>query len=236
MQINGVRIQDTFAEGFSVLGARVLVTGHEKKWAFKAVTSATGFASSFIGCGAEAGVEGVALKTPDGRPGYNMLVFTRSREDMIKELCGRIGQCVMPVPTTACYDNTKGEQKIRIGGRLRYFGDGYQGSKLIMERRFWRIPVMDGEFLIEDKFSITEGLSGNFMVLGADLEKTLHACEMAIKVIRKTPGVITPFPGGIVRSGSKVGSRYHFLRAATNTAYCPSIRGVVESNLPADVN
>ena len=49
--------------------------------------------------------------------------------------------------------------------------------------------------------------------------------------------MILPFPDGVVRSGSKVGSRYKALIASTNDLYCPTLKGVVEqSALPADVN
>src|SRR5205807_8796374 len=72
--------------------------------------------------------------------------------------------------------------------------------------------------------------------LGTSQAEALAAAEAAVAVMRAVPGIIMPFPGGIVRSGSKVGSRYKKLRASTNDAYCPTLRGVVKTALPENVN
>jgi formylmethanofuran--tetrahydromethanopterin N-formyltransferase len=119
------------------------------------------------------------------------------------------------------------EKSIRVGGRLRYFGDGWQQSKLLDGRRFWRIPVMDGEFVCEDRFGTVKGVAGgNFLILARDQDAGLRAAESAVAAIAAVPGVITPFPGGVVRSGSKVGSRYKKLRASTNDLFCPTLRAL----------
>ncbi|MAE64579.1 MAG: formylmethanofuran--tetrahydromethanopterin N-formyltransferase [Phycisphaeraceae bacterium] len=240
MQHQGVEIEDTFAEAFPMVGARVIVTAISPQWARTAADMATGYGTSVISCDAEAGIESdvSAAQTPDGRPGVSFLVFGFSREGLAKALVGRVGQCVMTCPTTCCYDGLTGsEKRVRVGGALRYFGDRYQTSKLLEGRRYWRMPVMDGEFVCEDEFGTARGVGGgNFLVLGQTQEQTLAAAERAVAAIADVPNVICPFPGGIVRSGSKVGSSYPKLKASTNDAYCPTLRGMVESSLPDSVN
>jgi formylmethanofuran--tetrahydromethanopterin N-formyltransferase len=237
LYINGVEIEDTFAEGFKMWGARVIITGKNRKWALEAATKMSGFATSVIGCKCEAGIEGEVTDTPDGRPGFSVLLFTPSKDDLPKRLMERIGQTVMTCPTTACFNGLVSDTTMSIGGQLRYFGDGYQASKVIGGRRFWRIPVMEGEFLIEEKFGMQRSVGGgNFLVLGENVDATLEATERAAEAMQKVRGVALPFPGGIVRSGSKTRSRYKFLIASTNDAYCPTLRGSVESALPEGVN
>jgi formylmethanofuran--tetrahydromethanopterin N-formyltransferase len=149
----------------------------------------------------------------------------------------RIGQCVLTCPSTACFDGLPGEERVSIGGQLRFFGDGFQSSKVIGGRRYWRVPVMEGEFLVEDKFGVQRAIGGgNFLILGSHQPVTLEAAELAVEAMQRVPGVVMPFPGGIVRSGSKVGSKYKFLKASTNHAYCPSLRGIVASALSEGVH
>lgn len=239
MQINGVEIENTFAEAFSIYGSRMLITALNNRWALEAARVATGFATSVIGCGCEAGIEEEVdyQETPDGRPGVNSLFFAVSKAEIVKQLTARIGQCIMTAPTSACYNNLLVEERVVVGGKLRYFGDGFQSSKLLDQRRLWRIPVMEGEFLVEDTFGVQKAVGGgNFLILGETLEATLEAAERAVAAIKKIKDVVMPFPGGIVRSGSKVGSRYKFLTASTNTSFCPTIRSRVESEIPEGVN
>lgn len=235
--INGVEIEDTFAEAFKMWGTRVIITAKNRKWAWEAATKMTGFATSVIGCKCEAGIEGEVEDTLDGRPGVSVLLFTPSKDDLPKRLMERIGQTVMTCPTTACFNGLEAADKLSVGGQLRYFGDGYQASKLVNGRRFWRIPVMEGEFLIEAKLGMQRSVGGgNFLVLGENPDVTLEATERAVEAMKQVPGMILPFPGGIVRSGSKTRSKYKFLIASTNDAFCPTLRGVVESELPEGVN
>jgi formylmethanofuran--tetrahydromethanopterin N-formyltransferase len=239
MRINGVEIDDTFAEAFKMRTARLIITAVNERWALTAAQVATGFATSVIACGCEAGIEEVipADETPDGRPGVSVLVFTMGSKGMEDQLMRRVGQCVMTCPSTACFNGLEGDKKLKIGGTLRYFGDGFQISKLLGGRRFWRIPVMEGEFLVEESFGVVKAIGGgNFLILGESPDVTLEASERAVEAMEKVRGVVMPFPGGIVRSGSKTTSRYKFLRASTNTAYCPTIRRQTESALPEGVN
>lgn len=239
MHINGVEIEDTFAEAFKMYGSRFIISAASKKWAREAASKVTGFATSVIGCGCEAGIEGEvpADETPDGRPGVSVLIFTMGRKGMEEQLVNRVGQTVMTCPTTACFNGLEGEEKVKVGGKLRYFGDGFQISKLLDGRRLWRIPVMDGEFVVEDSFGIQPAVGGgNFLILGKDLEATLEATERAVEGMKGVKGVVMPFPGGIVRSGSKISSKYKFMHASTNTAFCPTIKRQVESQLSEKVN
>jgi formylmethanofuran--tetrahydromethanopterin N-formyltransferase len=177
--------------------------------------------------------------TPDGRPGVAILFFAFSRDALQKAAINRVGQCVLTCATTACYNGLPlvKDKNIKIGGNLRFFGDGWQISKLLDGRRYWRVPVMDGEFLCEDVFGTIKGVAGgNFLILGDSQQSALSAAEAAMAAIRGVEGVIAPFPGGIVRSGSKVGSKYKKLKASTNDAYCPTLRGLVKSDLPDGVN
>lgn len=239
MQINSVEIEDSFAEAFDMWGSRLIITAFNERWAITAAQVVTGFATSIIGCGCEAGIGGLLScdQTPDGRPGVLVLFFTMSKEDMAKHLLSRLGQCVMTSPTSACYNDLHAEVNVKVGGKLRYFGDGFQISKLVGERRLWRIPVMDGEFVIEESFGVKKAVGGgNFIILADSQPNALAAAEEAVEAIRVVPDVILPFPGGIVRSGSKIGSIYKGQRVSTNTAYCPTIRRQVDSALPAGVN
>ncbi|MHB1424165.1 MAG: formylmethanofuran--tetrahydromethanopterin N-formyltransferase [Gemmataceae bacterium] len=231
--------------------ARLIVTAATPEWARTAAREATGYAASVIGCDAEAGIERELPpeETPDGRPGVSLLMFAFSRDALQKAVVNRVGQCILTCATTACYNGLplsppagrgKGEggnKTIRVGGNLRFFGDSFQFSKKLEGRRFWRVPVMDGEFVCEDVFGTVKGVAGgNFLILGESQASALAAAESAIAAIGQVRGVICPFPGGIVRSGSKVGSRYKKLKASTNDAYCPTLRGLVDSALPEGVN
>ncbi len=241
LTINETVIEDAFAEAFPMTAVRLIVTAETPAWAQTAAQVTTGYASSVIGCDAEAGLERTLGpdETPDGRPGVSLLLFAFSRDALQKAVVNRVGQCVLTCPTTACYNGLPmiKEKAIRIGGNLRFFGDGFQISKKLEGRRYWRMPVMDGEFTCEDVFGTVKGVAGgNFLIVGANQAAALAAAETAVAAIRQVPGVLLPFPGGVVRSGSKIGSKYKKLRASTNDAYCPTLRGQVKSALPEGAN
>ncbi len=240
MKIKSTEIVDTFAEAFKMYGSRIIITAETKEWAMAAAQSITGFATSVIGCKCEAGIETEisADDSPDLRPGVSVLMFAMDAESLGKRLMERIGQCVMTCPSTACYNGLNEGMPVTVGGQLRYFGDGNQSSKVMGDNKFWRIPVMDGEFLIEDSFKVQESVGGgNILILGKNQKATLKAASAATKAMRTLPDIILPFPNGVVRIGSKVGSRYKSLIASTNHAYCPTLRGVVKkSELGGDIN
>jgi formylmethanofuran--tetrahydromethanopterin N-formyltransferase len=236
MEINGVAIDDTYAEAFGMKATRLIITAANMKWAIHAARSLTGFATSVIGCGCEAGIErGVpAEESPDGRPGIAVLLFAVSGKELARQVEKRVGQCVLTSPTSALYAGLEGDP-VNLGKNLRYFGDGFQISKVIGGRRYWRIPVMDGEFLCEEQTGMVRAIGGgNFIIQARGQDEGLAAAEAAVEAIADIPGVILPFPGGVVRSGSKVGSKYKALPASTNDAYCPTLRGAVRSELSAD--
>jgi formylmethanofuran--tetrahydromethanopterin N-formyltransferase len=240
LTIHDVPLDDTFAEAFPMTACRLIVTAATPAWAWTAARAATGYAASVIGCDAEAGVERELPpdETPDGRPGLSLLMFGFSRDALQKAVVNRVGQCVLTCPTTACYNGLPVDKAraLRVGGNLRFFGDTFQFSKLLDGRRYWRMPTMDGEFVCEDFFGTVKGVAGgNFLILGETQQTALAAAEAGMEAIRAVPGVIAPFPGGVVRSGSKVGSRYKKLKASTNDAYCPTLRGLVKSDLPDGV-
>ena len=231
MKLHGAEIADTFAEAFPMWGARVVITAATPEWALESGRSMTGFATSVIGCKCEASIERELApdETPDGRPGVSVLLFAMDREGVGKRLVERVGQCVLTSPTAACFNGLDAERTVDVGGQLRFFGDGYQSSKVLDGRRYWRVPVMEGEFLVEERFGVVKGVAGgNIIMLGRDAESALRAAEAAASAMRSVEGVIMPFPGGIARSGSKVGSRYGALPASTNDVLCPTLRGQVE--------
>jgi len=239
LTVKRVRVDDTFAEAFTMRATGLVITADSARWARQAAVTMTGFATSVIGCGCEAGIdrELTPRETPDGRPGVRVLLFAVSTSELQKQLQTRVGQCVLTSPGSACYAGLDGDERLKLGSALRYFGDGWQVSKRFAGKHYWRVPVMDGEFVCE----ATTGLSrsgvggGNLIIMGQGTATTLAAAQAAVKAIGAVPDVIVPFPGGIARSGSKVGSKYKGLKASTNDAFCPTLRGAVRSSLDADV-
>jgi formylmethanofuran--tetrahydromethanopterin N-formyltransferase len=235
-------IEDTFAEMFPMWASRILITAANEKWALIAAKTASGFASSIIMSPAEASVERLVSpkETPDGRPGAIIQIYHSSRRELKHQMSLRIGQCVMTCPTTVAFDALpKAKRRVKIGRSLRLFGDGFQKSDKVAGRKVWRIPVMEGEFIVEDDFGIMKAVaSGNMLILAKDWQSALKASEDAKEAITKNiRGVIMPFPGGLCRAGSKVGSLNYKLPASTNHQYCPTIKKLIpDSKVPNDVN
>lgn len=238
MIINGVHIDETFAEAFPMRATRVIVTAQNLKWAHHAAQAMTGFATSVIACGCEAGIERELdpAETPDGRPGVAALLFAMGGKGLAKQLETRAGQCVLTSPTSALFAGIDEGEQIPLGKNLRYFGDGFQISKRIGGKRYWRVPVMDGEFLCQETTGMIKAVGGgNFLILAESQPQALAACEAAIEAMRRIPNVIMPFPGGVVRSGSKVGSKYKTLPASTNDAFCPTLKGQTRTELSPEI-
>jgi formylmethanofuran--tetrahydromethanopterin N-formyltransferase len=240
LSLNGIPVADTFAEAFDMAATGIVITSETARWAKIAANTVTGFATSVIGCGVEAGVDAEvpAGETPDGRPGIRVLLFGFDRKGLQSALLKRVGQCVLTSPGSACYAGTEGISRLKLGAGIRIFGDGFQTAKRVDGRRYWRIPVMDGEFVCEHDTGAVEGAvgGGNLIFLGRDFGGTLAVAEAAVAEARLVPGAILPFPGGIARSGSKVGSRSRGMMASTNDAYCPTLKGRPRSELPAAVD
>jgi len=239
MTVKGIRVDDTFAEAFGMRATALVITADSVGWARQAALTMTGFGTSVIGCGAEAGIdrELAASETPDGRPGVRVLIFSVSTAELQSQILRRVGQCVLTSPGSACYRGLAGEETLKLGAALRYFGDGWQISKRLGHKHYWRIPVLDGEFVCEATTGLTKRAvgGGNLLIMGRSTATTLAAAEEAVRAIEVIPDVITPFPGGIARSGSKVGSKYKGVAASTNDAYCPTLRGVGTSQLDSEI-
>ena len=240
VKLGSTLIDDTFAEAFGMQYSRLVITAHDDHWLDAALREFTGYSTSVIGCDCEAGVERQLSsdETPDGRPGAAVLAFGFSKQVLAQAVANRTGQCLMTCATTAVYDGLDAaDEHIPLGKQLRWFGDGYQKSKLVADRRYWRIPCMDGEFVVQDRVGVKKGVAGgNIIVQGLTLSDTLTAARHGVEAVSLLPGVITPFPGGVARSGSKVGSRYKNLKASTAEAFCPTLRGRVDSRLHGGVN
>jgi formylmethanofuran--tetrahydromethanopterin N-formyltransferase len=241
MELNGVEIEDTFCEAFGAVFTRILVTTTNVKWAKTVAHIATGYGTSTIHCDSEAGIDMFVSpeKTPDSRPGVILMFFKTKKDQMDNVLLNRVGQCILTCPTTACFDaidsslDAEKEFEIKTGFKLKFFGDKFE-EKLEDKYPFeaWKIPVMDGEFVIQSTFKVGKGIAGgNFLIMGKDQKSALEAAEKAVEAISKVKNVIAPFPGGIARSGSKVGSKYDFLNASTNDPLCPTLRSKVSESL-----
>jgi formylmethanofuran--tetrahydromethanopterin N-formyltransferase len=228
VQTNGVQIDDTFAEAFPMKATRLVITARDIAWVRHAAVSATGLATSVIACGCEAGIERELGEdeTPDGRPGVAILLFAMSGKELVKQIERRVGQCVMTCPTTAVFAGLAADagEAVALGRNLRFFGDGWQISKVLQGTRYWRVPVMDGEFVAQESTPVVKGVGGgNLLLLADDTDAALAGATAAVAAMRRVTGAIMPFPGGVVRSGSKVGSKYAGLIASTNDAFCPSL-------------
>jgi formylmethanofuran--tetrahydromethanopterin N-formyltransferase len=241
MELNGVEIEDTFCEAFGAVFTRILVTARNEKWAKIAAQITTGYGTSTIHCDAEAGVDVFAPpeNTPDNRPGVILMFFKTKKDKMDGVLLNRIGQCVLTCPTTACFDalnvslDPAKDFEIKTGFKLKFFGDKFEGK---VEGKYpfeaWKIPVMDGDFVVQSKFKVGKGIAGgNFLIMGETQAAALEAAEKSIDAIGAIENVIAPFPGGVARSGSKVGSKYDFLNASTNDPLCPTLRGKTNNSL-----
>ncbi len=228
---NVVKVQDTFAEMFALWAGRVLITAQNEKWAQIAARLTTGFATSVIAASAEASIERAvpADQTPDKRPGVLIQIYNRDRFELKHQLMERIGQCTLTCPTTAAFNGLLGKRTLNVGSSLRYFGDGFQKKAMVGGRKCWKIPVMEGNFIVEDGFGAMEGVAGgNFMIFASTQEAGLKAAEAAADAISANAvDVIMIFPGGICRAGSKAGSLKYKLKASTNHPYCPTLRTIV---------
>ncbi|HIH70136.1 formylmethanofuran--tetrahydromethanopterin N-formyltransferase [Methermicoccus shengliensis] len=235
MEINGVPIEDTFAEAFPIKVARVLITAATRHWAEVAAQEATGFGTSVIMCPAEAGIERYASgrETPDGRPGVYVQICAFGYKALEEQLLARLGQCVLTAPTTAIFNGLPAaEKQFDIGFKLKFFADGYEYEREVGGLQCYAIPMMEGEFIAERTIGAVEGVAGgNFFIFGENQMAALTAAENAVDAIKQLEGSITPFPGGVVASGSKPGSvKYSFMKATTNERFCPSLRDRVEGS------
>ncbi len=228
---------DTIPEGFGRVMARVLVTAKDAAWAHRAAEAACGFATSLTMCPAECGID-VEVKgqdTPDGRPGVVFMVVQRTLPLLEEQLVARISQCVLTTPTAACFNALESDEVLPIGSEVQHFGDKLSTKEELTGRTLWHIPLMGGDFIIEDTFGVARGESYKLWIMGSEMG-ALTAATAAAGTASNVEGVFLPFPGGICAAGSKVGSvHYPSLKASTNHPYCPTVRDKVESRLPDGV-
>lgn len=241
MEINGVEIKDNYAEGFGIKVTRILVTAATEELAKIAATEATGYGTSVIGCPAEAGIDCFvpADETPDGRSGYVIMICQGGKKALDHELMERIGMCILTAPTAAAFNALESEDTLNTGAKLKFFGDGFEEETEIAGKKIFSIPIMSGDFLVESDFGYKNGVAGgNFFILAKDQMTGVKAAQAAVKAISKVEGVITPFPGGMVASGSKVGSNKYskFLNASTNEKMCVTLKDKVDSNIRDDAD
>ena len=241
MEINGVEIRETYAEGFGIKVTRILVTAVTQELAKIAATEATGYGTSVIGCPAEAGIDCFvpAENTPDGRPGYVIMICQGGKKALDHELMERIGMCILTSPTAAAFNALEAEDTLNTGAKLKFFGDGFEQEVEVDGRKVFSIPIMSGDFLVESDFGYKDGVAGgNFFILAKDQMIGVAAAQAAVEAISKVEGVITPFPGGMVASGSKVGSNKYakFLNASTNEKMCVTLKDKVDSDIRDDAD
>jgi formylmethanofuran--tetrahydromethanopterin N-formyltransferase len=239
MEVNGTKIIDTYAEAFPVWLSRVIITAATRRWAYKAAVEATGFATSKIGCPCEAGIEGYLTEkeTPDSRVGVSILICAE-KKTIKANVASRISQCVLPAPTASAFDGIP-DAESRFFIRMHYFGDTYEERCTVGDRKCWKIPIMEGNYIGEERFGTVKGIAGgNFLVMGHDQESALSGSEAAAEAIAGLKGVITSFAGGVVASGSKVGSKNYWfpMPASTHHTWCPGLKGKINgSKVPEGV-
>ena len=236
MKINGVEIDDTFAEICEMKVSRFLITALNDELAYECALKTVGFGTSIIMCPCEAGIDIKAESTPDSSVGYYVQMYHFSEEKLGKSLLARIGQCVLTHPTTAVFNGLNdAEGYFDIGKKIKYFGDGFEKQGEINGRKVWIVPRMDMDFIIEENIGYKTGFAGgNFIIMAENLPSALLSAKMAVEAIKSVEGVVAPFP--IVASGSKVGSnKYKFLKASINEKFVPKLRDVVESEVPENV-
>jgi len=242
MEINGVPIEDTFAEAFSMHMNRTIITAYEEDWARTTALETTGFGTSVIMTPSEAGIEYVLKpeESPDGRPGVRVIFATGSKQGIQEQLLARLGQCVLTSPTACAYDDTPDVvESYPVGKMIAMFGDGHQVKKGPIDGRvLWMLPRMSGTFVIQESFGRTKGVAGgNIIYFCKDIESGMTSGKAGVKAIEGVEGAYTPFPGGLVGSGSKPSSRYKVLHASTNERYCPTMKGIIpDTLLPKDCN
>jgi formylmethanofuran--tetrahydromethanopterin N-formyltransferase len=232
MEINGVPIEDTYAEAFGMYMNRTIITAYDEDWARTTALEATGFGTSVIMAPAEAGIECMLSpdETPDGRPGVRVIFGVMSKKALQPQILARVGQCVMTSPTAAAYDATpEPSETYPVGKMLSLFGDGFQLKKGPIDGRvLWLIPRMSGTFVVSNDFGRSKGVAGgNIIYCTKDVKSGMESGKAAVAAIEKVEGAYTPFPGGLVGSGSKPGSKYKALFASTNEKFCPTLRALV---------
>lgn len=230
-------VEDTYAEGFRSIYGEVTVTARDQRWLGHCVAAVTGHASSTIMCDCEAGVsqwidseQAAGGGTPDGRPGaviqFHVPRFVKNRRKHLEQvMLARISQNVLTCPTARCFNRLETDDYFKLGRKVALFGDRHQFRDERFGEKGWGIPILGGEFFLSRRFGFRDGvMGGNLWFFGPSEDVALDAAERASQAADETPNVITTFPGGIASSGSKAGSSYPFLIAATYAEFCPTLK------------
>lgn len=242
-------VEDTYAEAFRSLYARVLVTARDQKWLLAACQKATGHASSTILCDCEAGIEAIldgktsGQETPDGRIGailqFHVPRFRKDRvEHLERVLLARLSQNILTCPTTRLFNALDTDPFFKLGRKIAFFGDGHQFRSQMFGHKGWTIPTLGGEFFLSRRFGYADGImGGNLWFLGRTEEAAIEAADRAAQAADSASDVITTFPGGVAASASKAGSKYKFLIASTFAEYCPTLKEILgpQSRVPDGV-
>jgi len=242
-------IEDTYAEAFSGLYCRLLVTADDEETVKKAADDATATPSGVIGR-LDSGVERLFGKneTPDNRKGA-MLQFWKGLdrgkplEDMLnrfeKELSYRIRQDILVKPFTAVFDalTVKPEGKMDMMERVGHCGDGYEWEEQRYGKKMIVVPIMVPDFLIERFIGYARGIAGgNFWYMCKTKKQVVDGGKKALEAIHQVEGVTTPFD--VCSAGSKTETRYPLIGPTTNHPYCPSLKRKLKdvSKVPEGVN
>lgn len=240
-------IEDTYAEAFTGIYCRVIVTADDGETLRKAAEDSTATPSVVIGR-TEGGVEKYLSEneTPDKRKGALLQFwgeinpkksFPESLKKFETELSYRIRQDILVKPFTAVFDALQNaEGKLDMMERVGHCGDGYEWVEKLHGREVIVVPLMVPNFIIERYLGYGRGvMGGNFWVMCKTKQALKDAGEKALAAIHHVHGVVTPF--NICSAGSKPETRYPKIGPTTNHLYCPSLKVCLgkESKVPEGV-
>jgi formylmethanofuran--tetrahydromethanopterin N-formyltransferase len=242
-------IEDTYAEAFSGLYCRVILTADDEEIVKKAADDATATPSGVIGR-LDSGVERLLGKneTPDDRKGailqfWKGLDRGKPLESMLdrfeKELSYRIRQDILVKPFTAVFDalSVKPEGKIDMMERVGHCGDGLEWEVQLYGKKMIVVPIMVPDFLIERYIGYARGIAGgNFWYMCKTKKQVITAGKKALEAIHQVEGVTTPFD--VCSAGSKTETHFPLIGPTTNHPYCPSLKRKLkdESKVPEGIN
>lgn len=225
------RLEDTYAEAFSGIYSRVLITADDDKTLQRAAYDATATPGTVIGR-VEGGIESWIgeKETPDGRKGA-ILQFWYDEGNLDKfevELSYRIRQDILVKPFTRVFDaSIKPEGYIDTMKQVGHCGDGYEWEEHLYGRDMIVVPIAIPDFMIERKLGYSKGIMGaNFWYMCKNKEAVLDAGRKALEDIEGVEGTITPFD--ICSAASKPETNYPWIGPTTNHPYCPSLKNILD--------
>lgn len=240
-------IEDTYAEAFTGIYCRVIVTADDEETLRKAAEDSTATPSVVIGR-TEGGIEKYLSEkeTPDKRKGAILQfwgeinpkkAFAESLKKFETELSYRIRQDILVKPFTAVFDALPdAEGKLDMMERVGHCGDGYEWVENRHSREVIVVPLMVPDFIIERYLGYGRGvMGGNFWVMCKTKQALKEAGEKALAAIHNISGVVTPFD--VCSAGSKPETHFPKIGPTTNHLYCPSLKARLgeESKVPEGV-